>query len=94
MSATISTDLKTVGTSPVRLARVTNSAAAGKDGRVTYEFHNSSNATVFMGGPTVTVETGMPLPSGGSRTIALGLYGEAYAVAAEESKTVRVMKVP
>lgn len=94
MSASISTRVKTVGTSPVRLARVTNVAAAGKDGRVTYEFHNASDTIIYMGGPTVTVQTGMPLPPGGSRTIALSLFGEAYGITTEPDKIVRVMKVP
>lgn len=94
MSANISSHLKTVTTSPTRLAKATNVAAAGRDGRITFEFHNSSNQTLYMGGPTVTVETGMPLPPGASRTIALALYGEAYAIAEEGTATVRVMKVP
>jgi len=92
--SSITTELKTVGTAAVRLARVDDVASAGKDGRVTYEIHNGSGSTVYMGGPAVTVENGMPLPAGASRTLALPLYGEAYGIAAEEGLTVRVMKVP
>lgn len=89
----ISTTTKTVGATASRIIRVTDTGAAGKDGRVTYEVYNASDATVYMGGSDVTTDNGMPLPSGGSRTLALALYGEAYAIAADEGKTLRIMKV-
>jgi hypothetical protein len=66
---------------------------AREDGRCTYEIYNDSAHTVYLGGASVTTSTGIPLPAGTSRTIALRLQGEVFAISASNA-SVRVMRVP
>lgn len=90
----ISTEAKSLSAGQ-RLMLVNDSTepAAKEDGRCTYEIFNDSSETVFLGGADVTVESGIPLPPGTSRTIGLRIKGRIFGIAAEAA-TVRVMRVP
>lgn len=93
MSASPRSAAYTVGPVAVLVAAVTDTAAAGVDGRVTVEVYNAGSGPIFMGGEDVTVETGSPLVPGAARAVALRLSGKIWAVAAT-TQDVRVLVVP
>jgi hypothetical protein len=69
-------------------------AAAKEDGRCTYEIYNNSGETVYLGDSDVTDLTGIPLPVGSSRTIAIRLNGQLHGITETGTADVRVLRVP
>ena len=53
--------------------------------------YNSSGVTVYLGGSTVTYDTGIPVPAGGSFALQAGRIS-IYAVVSGTNQTVRVFE--
>lgn len=81
---------------PVLVVEDTSSAqGVREDGRCTYEIYCSGAYTVYLGDETATDATGIPLPPGSSRTIAIRFKATLHAVtAAGDVSEVRVLRVP
>jgi hypothetical protein len=73
----------------------TTPSGRNEDGRVTYEVYNSGPNTCYLGGSGVTTSSGVPLPSGSSRSLSVRHFAKLYAIcAANNTADVRVLMVP
>lgn len=83
----IRTSVVTVSGGPTLLPAV--ALADRKDFLV---YNPTTNDTVYLGGPSVTSSTGIPVPAGGSFAVQLG-RARMYAVASGTNQSVRVMEI-
>jgi hypothetical protein len=70
---------------------------AKEDGRMTYEIYNLGPGDVYLGDTELdnTGDTGMPLPVGSSRTIALRIKASISGICLSgETADVAVLQVP
>lgn len=84
----------TVGTTATQIINVTDTSAAAKDGRITYEILNNGSVPIWIGGNAqVTSSNGSPLPAGGARTIDLRLGAVVYAISSQADQDIRILEV-
>jgi len=68
-----------------------------EDGRVTYVISNTGGSDVYVGDDELddTGDTGLPIPSGATLTIALRMQAKLYGICANgESSEVAILQVP
>lgn len=98
MSTNPTTSRVSVDDTPTLLIEDVTTPVAKEDGRCTYELYNVGPDVVYLGAEAElddTGDTGIPLPAGSSRTIAIRLSGKLHGICATgEAAEVAVLRVP